>query len=357
MLDPESSLRLNLLRFPLIVGVVFIHIGASSVNLGEGQIGVIQQSGLVEFVTNIVSQVLARIAVPLFYLMSGYLFFVGFEWSKEGYFAKLRARSKTLLIPYLFWNSFALSTIAIAQAIPATRTYLSHRIPPIAMFSVFDFVNAIIGINSPPVAYQFWFIRDLMIVVLLAPLVKVLLDIVPIPFLAIVFFCWFAGTWPVNIPASVAVLFFACGAYLALKNTSLFALDKYGPIVAASYVPVAILDAVVINGPLDAYLHNFGIILGVAAALFATKRVAESTTLKLWLLKLSSASFFVFAVHQPLLIILKKALYVALAPVSSSMFLVLYFLVPIVVISFSVFAHHALSRVAPRLTSVITGGR
>ena len=39
MISSESSLRLNLLRFPLIVGVVFIHASATKVGFSGGEVG------------------------------------------------------------------------------------------------------------------------------------------------------------------------------------------------------------------------------------------------------------------------------------------------------------------------------
>lgn len=144
MLDGESSLRLNLLRFPLVVGVVFIHAYSNTVGFAGGEIvGASQPHFIVDFVRNFISQGVARIAVPVFFLLSGYLFFAGFVWSKESYVIKLRSRRKTLLVPFLFWNILTLLIIALAQAIPATRTFFSGNNPLIATFSVFDYLNAI----------------------------------------------------------------------------------------------------------------------------------------------------------------------------------------------------------------------
>ena len=42
MISSESSLRLNLLRFPLIVGVVFIHASATKVGFSGGEVGLSQ---------------------------------------------------------------------------------------------------------------------------------------------------------------------------------------------------------------------------------------------------------------------------------------------------------------------------
>ena len=66
------SSRLKALRFPLIVGVVFIHAYATKVLLEGGrQVGTEQVGFAVSFVRNLISQGIARVAVPMFFLMSG----------------------------------------------------------------------------------------------------------------------------------------------------------------------------------------------------------------------------------------------------------------------------------------------
>jgi surface polysaccharide O-acyltransferase-like enzyme len=315
------------------------------------------QSPLTEFLTNIVSHGMARIAVPLFFLMSGYLFFLGFQWSWRNYGTKLRKRAGTLLVPYIFWNCFTLAVIGLAQAIPASRNYLSGRIPSIASFDVFDFINNIFGITVKPVAYQFWFIRDLMIMVLLSPLVYAALTLVPISYLTMLFLCWFLGLFPLTIPAGVAALFFSLGGYWALNNISLFAVDRYGVAIVTAYFPILVLDALFKDWPFSPYLHRLGILLGVAAALYVTKFVAKTDRLKRWLLTLASASFFIFVTHQPLLTVLRKALHVALAPATPLASLCLQFLIPIVLVAFLVLLYRVLLAVVPRFIRIVTGGR
>lgn len=208
MISSESSLRLNLLRFPLIVGVVFIHASATKVGFSGGEVGLSQPVFIVDFVRNFISSI-AAVSVPTFFLMSRYLFFVKFSWSKQSYIAKLKTRVKTLLIPFLFWNTVAFIIVAIAQAIPATRVFFSGNRAPVSSFtSIFDYLDMLIGITGLPIAYQFWFIRDLMILVLLVPFLSILIRFLPLPFIGVMLACWLADTWTLYVPSSTAVLFF-----------------------------------------------------------------------------------------------------------------------------------------------------
>lgn len=357
MLDRESSLRLNLLRFPLIIGVVFIHAYSSTVGFAGGVVGISQPNFIADFVRNFLSHGVARIAVPLFFLMSGYLFFAGFKWSIESYVAKLKSRTKTLLIPFLFWNVATLIVIAAAQTIPATKNFFSGNNQLVTTFSVFDYFNAITGFTRSPIAYQFWFIRDLIILVLLAPVINVVIRFAPLPFLGLVLFCWVIGGWSVTAPSPEALLFFSLGAYFGLKKMSLFYLDAFGPMIAGLYLVVVIIDAITINHPLNPYLHKIGIVLGIFAALFSTKLAVQNEKLKLSIMQLSGASFFVYAVHEPLLTILRKISYKILLPESPFTILFLYFLIPTITITFAVVVYRGLTRVTPRFVGIVTGGR
>ena len=243
MLDQEQSLRLTLLRFPLIVGVVFIHAYSTTVAFTGGEVGLTQPNLVADFVRNLISQGVARIAVPLFFLMSGYLFFTGFDGSKASYLKKLKSRTQSLLIPLVFWNILTLLFLATAQAIPAAAAFFSGKNPSIASFSVFEYFNSVFGITHTPIAYQFWFIRDLFILVLIVPLITILNAYVPRPFLVGALAYWLAGEWQIFAPASDALFFFSVGAFLASRKRSLFQFDRFGTLNLALYSVLVILAA------------------------------------------------------------------------------------------------------------------
>ena len=159
----------------------------------------------------------------------------------------------------------------------------------------------------------------------------------------------------------MTTLFFSIGAYLGSRKKSLFSLDNFGVIIVSLYLIIAIIDALTINQVFNPYLHKISIMLGISSALFSTKLIAKNETLKSLIIKLSGVSFFVYAAHEPLLTILKKILYRILSLDSSfdSSFttLLLYFFILIITIICTIVAYVALTRVAPKFVSIITGGR
>ncbi|PTQ91056.1 acyltransferase family protein [Agitococcus lubricus] len=356
-LDSTSSERISMLRFPLIVGVVFIHAYEIKVGLSGSSIGVANPAYWVDFCRNFFSQGIARVAVPLFFLLSGYFFFSGFSLSLKSYQQRFKSRINTLLIPFLFWNIFTLFLIGLAQSLPATQSFFSGKGAPISTYQVFDYINAILGLNRYPISYQFWFIRDLMVMVLLAPILYLLLEKLPKITLCILYSLWFFNLWPVYIPSALAFVFFYTGAYLAYSNTNLFSFDRFGTVIPLSYLIILLIDTSTKNYAFNLYIHKIGIMVGICTMLYITKQAVEKKHLKNALLWASSCSFFVFAVHEPLLTVIRKIAYKTIQPDNDFSVISLYFFIPIVVIIISLALYISIKAIAPRFLAIISGGR
>lgn len=72
--DKILSETINFLRFPLIVGVVFIHTILTGVNIGQSVLVKQGDFPLHDILQHLISNEFASIAVPLFYFISGFLF-------------------------------------------------------------------------------------------------------------------------------------------------------------------------------------------------------------------------------------------------------------------------------------------
>ena len=120
--DEGTSRVIQLLRFPLVVGVVYVHAFGGATPMPRPAHGSPLEFPPSALVMILVSQGVARVAVPLFFLIAGFLFFAGSEWSVEVYLLKLRRRVKTLLVPYVLWNFLVWAMYALAAALPARAT-------------------------------------------------------------------------------------------------------------------------------------------------------------------------------------------------------------------------------------------
>ena len=97
-----QSKTISFLRLPLIAFVVLVHCDFVSVvpELSDS----VSYPGY-NYMSEIIHLLFSQSPVLLFFFFSGYLFFLKIsEYTRQSYLKKLSNRTKTLLIPYLFWN-------------------------------------------------------------------------------------------------------------------------------------------------------------------------------------------------------------------------------------------------------------
>lgn len=337
--------------------MILIHAYSIGDNLPSETTGFADQAVFADFVKELVSQGIAHVSVPLFFLLSGYFFFLSPDWSLSTYKSKLASRVKTLLIPFVFWNLATLLMYALAQRMPFTSSLFSGQNAPISSYHAFDYLNALIGLRGEPMSYQFWFIRDLMVMVLFTPLLYWFLRTVPKTFLALVFTLWILELWPLYVPCSAAVLFFSAGSYLALLKASLFRLDKYGIPIAIAYAILLIVGTIAKDHSFHLYIDKTGILFGIVAALYATQYAQAHEKTRRFLTWAAGYSFYIFAVHEPFVAMLWKIAKKFIPPHSSFTVLILYFGIPLAVITGAFVSYQVLKSIAPKLLRVISGGR
>ena len=346
--------RLDVLRFPLIVLIVYLHACGVTANFADGVRGV-ADAKLVENV-QVITGSISRIAVPLFFLMSGFLFFRGVQFSVATYRAKLQSRLRSLLVPFLFWNIALFALVAIAQSIPAIAPLFNSQNQALRSLSAFQIADAIFGFTRYPIAYQFWFIRDLMILVVASPLIWVAACYLARPTLIMLLWAWVIGAWPLLLPEGEPVLFFFVGALVAIRGGSLLAVDRISRWIAPLFVLG--LAGFYLSGQTGwmVYLLRPTVAVGVVLALKASRWLADSETWRDRLIWLGGTSFFVFAVHEPLVTIGKKIAFRVL-PMTAGTMLTVYALLPALIIGFALAAYWVLLKTVPGFLRFVTGGR
>ena len=96
-----SYKTVDFLRFPLIMAVVLIHCDYPANTLCD-----VRDTAPVFFaIQQFFQHHIYTVAVPLFFFISGYLFFRNGIPDANGLRNKVTARVHTLLIPYLLWNT------------------------------------------------------------------------------------------------------------------------------------------------------------------------------------------------------------------------------------------------------------
>ena len=102
------------------------------------------------------------VAVPTFFIISGFLFFYTFSLDKLLY--KYKKRFYSLLIPYIIWNTISFIYYMIITNIPFIQSKMSMGVIELNMENIFE--GIIMGKYN-----ALWFIRVLMCLVLIAPFI------------------------------------------------------------------------------------------------------------------------------------------------------------------------------------------
>jgi len=340
--------RFDRLRLLLILGVIIAHAGNDAFQLSAG-------FGWAAYLMQLISGIWARNNVNLLFIISGYLFFHTFQPTWQTYLGKLSRRGKSLLTPYLFWNAANLLLLLLIQLLPAASHFLSGNRTLITDYTLFNYADAFLGLNGYPAAYPFWFLRDLMLMVLLAPVFYLLAARLPWPAAAALYLYWFLSPDTVTILTPRSLIFFYLGAVWAIQRPNVHWLDRWRGWILGGYLVVSLLDMMVLAQ--NIYLHHTAMTLGTAALWTAADWIGKWQPLQNFLEQWASGSFFIFAVHEPLLTILRKVYYFFFTPVNDWHLIGMYGALIVLTSAGSMLAWKAAVRIVPEATRVVSGGR
>ena len=367
------------MRFPLVVGVVLIHNFGTpqAIPLAEGGAGLPVDMLCCNLVRWSLSDVLGRLAVPLFFLFSGYLFFATAQpWSTGVYVAKLRRRIHTLLLPYMGWNILQLVAILALALLawwvkgePVAAKWPAHTLMEwLRLFWAsapydLDHVN---WLGHPytmcaPVFGPMWFVRDLMVMCLLAPVVRLWVRYACKAGVLLLALCYVSEVWPLVYGLSVtAVFFFTWGAYLAINGCNLVVLARRYRVPCAVATLLLVPPMVWFDGlsTLTGHrLHQCFVLTGGLTLIALSAEAVRRGWCRVFM-RLSAASFFVYAAHLLLVSEVCRHLLDWLVPGSHGMVCLLrYLLLNVVVVGVSLGLYALLRRFMPRLHAVLSGGR
>lgn len=361
-LTKDVSARLSLLRFPLIAGVVLIHSTDMTLHFETAGAGASQGLLFAAYFRQIAAREFSAICVPLFFVMSGYLFFNGFMFSGETIKRKLGGRVRTLLAPYLLWSLANLLFYDAVQSIGALSPYLSRTNKWVTDYQWADFMMAFVDRGDGfPIAYHFWFVRDLIILVYLSPLLFLLLKRLSREIALALLILWLSalGLFHDMIPSLDAVFFYGLGAAVAIRRSSLAWIDRHGLKICLVYPFIAVAAAYLqLNqDPLTPHLHRVGILLGLMGSWYLGGKALRTETLKHRLLWLSPLSFFVYAAHVPLVDVIQKGVYLVSRPTGSGGIIAIYLGGFALTLAATLAMAQGLRKAAPRFYGLLTGGR
>jgi len=106
-MDAKHSYVIDIVRLSFALLLVLFH---------TFQIKLCQDEGFFENgVKRTIDAFLSDLIVPVFFFISGFLFFKGHQWSKTFYAGKIKKRLRTLLLPYCLWNALGILLVVVKK--------------------------------------------------------------------------------------------------------------------------------------------------------------------------------------------------------------------------------------------------
>lgn len=348
--------------------VVFIHNDFTVESIAEtvangGQAIAFCPSPFGEWVQRLVSQGIARGAVPLFFLFAGYLQ----AKKNDSYGLLLKKRARSLLLPFALWMGlyafvFSGAKLVIAQIAPSL---VANPGTSALTYSASDWFHNFLGyklksdgtFTNPGFAIQFWFVRDLLILVVLSPVFRYLLAKFPISTIALSGLA-FLTPFPVFFVNAQSLFFYLAGICWAFWDIRLF--EKTDSIHWRDIILVFALSfsasEIFFGG--DGPLHGSTVLAAAAALVKLSAIIARSPKYLATFTWLGGFSFFLFAIHAPILNQALQKIWIHFFPMENAFFALFeYFGVAFLDIALGTGIGMALKKIAPAVFNLLNGGR
>jgi peptidoglycan/LPS O-acetylase OafA/YrhL len=346
-----QSKTIDFLRFYLIIWIVFIHIGIRVQDYGVG----------VKVVYDLFSQILSRVAVPLFFIISGYLFFLNKDeketFSKKTYTRKMKSRVKTLLVPYLIWNFMAIVYLLVLQSMNVDSSYFVYS-KDVTTYTIKDFLLCFsYRAGDEPVLFQFWFLRDLILICILSPIVYLLTKYLKFIPLLCLFLFWLIGNHTSKIVdlEGQTLCFFFLGAYLSINKKNMVDICRKFSFYSLILYLLLIVLSLSISSPFMNYVRRINIIIGVVATIYLISTIIERKNLIIDK-SFAQIAFFIFGFHT-FIIKYVQLFFSNLLPNNDLFCVLIYFLSITLTVICCILLYKVLNKVCPWFVSLLVGGR
>lgn len=358
------SQKIKIVSLLAMCMVVFIHAYNHSVRYLEPSTMVTDGISANRYVQLLISNGMARWAIPMFFLISGYL---NYPVQPRPYAVLVRKRLLSLLVPYLLWSMLGLLLYRAVQHNEFLwQVTLKADLGPFSDTRIADYTAGQLLLRwlLLPLPFQLWFIRCLLVYCLLSPLLlKALARNAPV-ILGIFGILWLTGFW-LHFIEGEGLLFFSLGLWLHQRQINLenppawFRLEWF----AAGWLMLLLLKTALAFGPYDVVrpaleliMYRVSQIPGVLVVWFGYDRLRRGRLPSATWLRLSAFSFIIYGMHAPLLHIVSNGLLLHFGESEPVLWWV-YIGSSLAVIGACTLAGIALKALVPSVFGILTGGR
>jgi succinoglycan biosynthesis protein ExoH len=362
----EISRTISLARIVLIVGLVFLHylkFPNSSVwpytglDLNAHSVATFVNSAIFFFFLS---------AVPLLSMISGWLFFsFGDKDPMATVFRRIQNRFTSVYLPLVFWNAVFLTSLYVLYKNNMQHPLLGELNINYSTAGLREYINGIFALTSRPIAFQFWFVRDLFITALISPLLLFVSRRAPWLGAAVLGTAWFWGWSMVIFLRPDVPFFFYLGALVSMKKLPVTISLKTAIAVAVFFIAIICIRALAplavdfSDNAMPTWLRiNTSLMrfVGVVACWGLLQHMAQ-TQRGIQIGKYAGLAFFLYATHWPLIAFIKIWLW-PLIPVENDFWMLVHTLSSVsLTVMISLGLGMLLNRFAPSAFALMNGGR
>ena len=274
-----------------------------------------------------IGEQVTQIAVPGFFLISGYLFFRNFTLKnlKDKWIRRLRS----VAVPYLLWNLIYYLGYLLFTNIPALSRFAGVDAVPLNFNTI---IEAIFLYKYNPV---FWFIFQLILLFALSPVIYILIKnmYIGVFYLAALLVAIYFN-YNLSIVNTDAVFYYSLAAYLAVHMSGIFEKDMWAGRENGNQ------KGLIIGALLIAASIVFYFVAGATGNVFYLVALRISAVLGGWFLLPMAAlpeapdfmknSFLIYAMHFAIVRLINKA-GAALLPHTNFFEYLIFFITPVIV--------------------------
>ncbi|QIZ05651.1 acyltransferase [Priestia megaterium] len=347
----EFSNKAIRVSFIMVVFVIYIHAD----NLAY--YGLENATDLLPYkVIDLLANGIGGIAVPFYFMLSGYWFFrfnIHSESAWESIKNKLSKRIFSILIPYLLWNTFGTIFYMVIPRFPFVASAMNGSATEVTI------LNLIKGIFFHAYYFPFWYLQDLIVLMALSPLFLLVLKRKQFSLLVLTIMAVaHLFNTPLMIIHTASLFFFYLGSSLAVYYRDWFEKRK-----GRNYSFVCLMVLILL---IELRLQNYRIISDIAYLLsplamwnmfdlFNQSGKLGYQKETLWFEK---QSFFIYASHIIIVTTVGKVLLKVGGAGDNSTWIIGNFIVAPFITLFVIYVlSRLLSRYCSRFYGIISGNR
>lgn len=338
MLSEKSSRKISALSFGLFIGVMGIH----TYNLEVYNLG-----GNSDTILSVVESFLYRFesgtCVSFFFMISGFLFFRNFDFSML--LPKYRSRGRSILIPYIIWNTVYYLYYVCMTRIPWVASIMSGgKKMPVGIIAYVQYIWS--GY------YTLWFLRELIWLILLTPLWYLILKrrkyYLPEVILVLMILI---SLDIIHVPEISLNMYYISGAYWGLNYKSIMGRWQNSQKSILTVVSAVGLPVIIVYG--EKYIgrlwYNYLLFLLIWTAM---DLLPFKSNVPWWI----KCTFFYYCAHDLVLEAVEKAI-LLLGGKSVFMAWIDYIFAPAITLMILISAAWILRKWMPFIWKVLSGGR